>query len=220
MTFSRALRQRSRTSWDLICGHPFVQAIGDGTLSVSRFRYFMRQDYLFLIEYARVLAMAAGKAPDLTSMTSFAALLSETLNSEMALHRSMCGDYGITARQLALTRPAGATARYTQFLVDVATNGGIEEICAALLPCQWSYDEIGRSLAGSRLARPGSFHRRWINGYNSPEYRAVTEWLVGFVDRIGPHARPSTQSRMHELFEESCRHELRFWESAWRLGRA
>lgn len=196
-----------------------MQAIGDGTLSLGRFCYFMRQDYLFLIEYARVLAMAAGKAPDLDSMTRFAALLSETLNSEMALHRSFCGDFGITPRQLELTRPSAATAAYIQFLVGVATRGGIEEIAAALLPCQWSYDEMGRSLARSRRVRPGSFHRRWIDGYNSPEYHAVTEWLVGFVDRIGPRASTATQSLMYELFEESCDHEFRFWESAWRLGR-
>lgn len=219
MTFSEGLRTRSRTSWDRICGHPFVQAIGGGTLSVGRFRYFMRQDYLFLIEYARVLAIAAGKAPNLDSMTRFAALLSETLSSEMALHRSFSGDFGITPRQLGLTKPAAATVGYTHFLVETATRGGIEEVAAALLPCQWSYDEIGRSLAGSRRVRPGSFHRRWIDGYNSPEYQAVTEWLVGFVDRIGPRASIATQSRMYDLFEESCDHEFRFWESAWRLGR-
>jgi thiaminase/transcriptional activator TenA len=220
VTFSKALRERSRTSWDLICGHQFVRAIGDGTLSLVRFRNFMRQDYLFLTEYVRVLAMAAGKAPDLASMTRFATLLSETLNSEMALHRSFCGDFGITVRQLELTRPSRATTEYTRFLVDVARRGGIEEISAALLPCQWSYDDIGRAFAGNRHVRPGSFHRRWIDGYNSPEYRTVTEWLVGFVDRIGRRASSATQTRMYELFEESCRQEFRFWESAWRLGRA
>jgi thiaminase/transcriptional activator TenA len=138
----------------------------------------------------------------------------------MALHRSFCGDFGITSRQLELTKPSAATAGYTQFLVDVATRGGIEEVAAALLVCQWSYDEIGRSLSDSRRVRPGSFHRRWIDGYNSPEYQAVTEWLVGFVDRIGPRASTATQSIMYERFEESCDHEFRFWESAWRLGRA
>ena len=48
--------------------HPFVVAMGDGTLSLQRFQYFMRQDYLFLIDYARVVAIAAAKSPELGSM--------------------------------------------------------------------------------------------------------------------------------------------------------
>jgi thiaminase/transcriptional activator TenA len=43
--------------------HPFVQGIGDGTLGPDRFRYYLKQDYLFLIEYARTLALACARAP-------------------------------------------------------------------------------------------------------------------------------------------------------------
>ena len=44
------LRTRSRVAWDRMCAHPFVLAIADGSLSLGRFRFFMRQDYLFLVD--------------------------------------------------------------------------------------------------------------------------------------------------------------------------
>jgi len=218
--FARELRAGAGAAWERITTHPFTDAIGDGSLSLTRFRYFMRQDYLFLIDYARVLAMASASAPDLDSMSRFAALLDETLNSEMELHRSFCADFGIGARQLEATQPAVATTAYASFLFGVARRSHIAEISAALLPCQWSYDEIGRKLARRRGAREGSFHRRWIDGYCSPEYRQVTDWLVRFVDRVGGEAGPRARGAMHRLFAESCRHELRFWDAAWRAGRA
>ena len=43
--------------------HPFVVAMGDGTLSLEHFQHFMRQDYLFLIDYTRVLSIAVAKSP-------------------------------------------------------------------------------------------------------------------------------------------------------------
>ena len=52
-----------------------MQAMGDGSLSLERFSYYMRQDFLFLIDYCRVLAIASAKSPDLASMGRFAALL-------------------------------------------------------------------------------------------------------------------------------------------------
>ncbi|MBI4306198.1 MAG: thiaminase II [Chloroflexi bacterium] len=218
LSFADQLRQQSAELWVRMLTHPFVEALGGGRLSLGRFRYFMRQDYVFLIEYARVLAFASAKAPNLESMARFARLLDETLNSEMALHRSFCSDFGITELQLVRTRPGRSTTAYTRFLLKMAKEG-IEEISAALLPCQWSYDEIGRALARKHRGPADSFHARWIASYDSPEYHDVTEWLINFVDRIGSGTSRARRERMHRIFAESCNHEMAFWDSAWNLGR-
>ena len=219
--FSGDLRARYADEWRRAhAEHPFVRAMGDGSLSLERFQFFMRQDYLYLIDFCRVLALASAKSPDLESMGRWARLLDETLNSEMALHRGFCADFGITERELEETEPAPATVAYTRHLLETAQGGGIEEIAASLLPCQWGYDEIGRNLAARSAAPPESFHARWIAGYNAAEYRQVTDWLRRFVDGIGAAATPETRERMAGLFRASLLHEFAFWEAAWNLGRA
>ncbi|MBM3957496.1 MAG: thiaminase II, partial [Gemmatimonadetes bacterium] len=200
--FSEELRARFADDWRRAHeDHPFVLAMGDGTLPLERFQLFMRQDYLYLIDFCRVLALACAKSPDLESMGRWAKLLDETLNSEMALHRGFCADFGISRRDLERTEPAPATAAYTHYLLETAREGGIEEIAASLLPCQWGYDEIGRRLAAQGKAPPDSFHARWIAAYNAPEYRAVTDWLRALVDRLGAAAAPETRRRMAEAFK-------------------
>jgi len=219
--FSGALRETYAAEWRAAHeDHPFVGAMGDGTLTLKKFQSFMRQDYLFLIDYCRVLAIAASKCSDLDSMGWWARLLDETLNSEMALHRSFCDDFGITEKQLEQTRPAKATVEYTGFLLKTARRDSIAVISAALLPCQWGYGEIGRSLARDLKAEPGSFHARWVAGYNSPEYRALTEWLRRFVDRLGAEAGPEEQAQMQSAFLAGTGLEYAFWEQAWRSGSA
>jgi thiaminase/transcriptional activator TenA len=54
-----------------------------------------------------------------------------------------------------------------------------------------------------------------VEGYCSPEYRAVTEWLKGFVDRLAAGVDEGLRERMLEVFGESTRQEFLFWEAAW-----
>ena len=193
-----------------------MQAMGDGSLSLERFSYFMRQDYLFLVDYCRVLAIASAKSLDPGSMGHFAALLDATLNSEMELHRGFCSDLGITEAELGETVAGPATVAYTDHLVRTAYDGSIEELAAALLPCQWGYDEVGRLLEHRARPDPESFHSRWVAGYCDPGYRELTGWLRGFVDEVGAAAPADVQRRMRAVFRASTRYEYLFWDAAWR----
>ncbi|MGH3990814.1 MAG: hypothetical protein ACRDTZ_26380, partial [Pseudonocardiaceae bacterium] len=77
---SADLRTAAGEIWDAQHRHPFVRGIGDGTLDLERFRFWIRQDYLFLIEYSRLLALATARAPDVDTMRRFADLVHETLH--------------------------------------------------------------------------------------------------------------------------------------------
>ncbi|WP_309233774.1 hypothetical protein [Conexibacter sp. W3-3-2] len=87
MSFSDELRARSADLWEAQHAHPFVRGIADGTLDPRCFEHYVRQDYVFLIEYARLLALGAARAPDLETMRRFADLAQAILGEEMELHR-------------------------------------------------------------------------------------------------------------------------------------
>ena len=67
-SFTQAIRAKARPIWDRELKHPFVRGLGDGTLPIDRFRFYLGQDYLFLIEYCRVFALATAKARDLQTI--------------------------------------------------------------------------------------------------------------------------------------------------------
>src|ERR1035438_8521726 len=98
--FTERLRQKAAGVWEAQHQHPFVRGIGDGTLDKERFKFWLRQDYVFLIEYARLLALAAARSPDLETMTRFAQLINETLGTEMSLQRAYAAELGIGAGEL------------------------------------------------------------------------------------------------------------------------
>ena len=71
MSLTAALRAEADPVWRAQLDHPFVRGIGDGTLSLDRFTHWVRQDYLFLIEYCRLFGLAAARAPDLATLVRF-----------------------------------------------------------------------------------------------------------------------------------------------------
>jgi thiaminase/transcriptional activator TenA len=214
--FTATLLDDTAPIWARVRTHPFVQGLGDGSLPLDSFRHYMVQDYLFLVEFCRVLALGAAKAPDLETMARFSELLHATLHTEMALHRSYAARFGISEAELESALPSAATHAYTRHLLHAALGGTIGELAAALLPCQWSYAEIGRLLDRTAPRPLHALYGEWIAAYASPEFGALADWLRGVVDRLAASAGDAERARMAQHFVDSARYEYLFWDSAFR----
>lgn len=214
MRLSERLHAAAAPIWQKTLSHPFVTGLGDGSLPLENFRFYMCQDYVFLVEYSRLLALATAKAADLETMGRFATLLDATLNREMALHREFAAQCGISATALAETIPAPTTYAYTRHLVRVAALADLPEIVAALLPCQWGYCEIGQLLASRGKPTNMPFYGQWIDMYASVEFAALAAWIRDVLDSF-----PGTGDEKHlvDTFYTSARYEYLFWEMAYRL---
>lgn len=217
MGFSDDMRRECAKIWDTEHSHPLVTGIGDGTLELEKFQYYMRQDYIYLIDFCRVIALAVAKTPDVEEMGWFAKLLDETLNTEMALHVSFCEDFGISEAELLATQPSPTTQAYTRFLLQVAYRGSIGEISSAILPCMWGYSEIGQMLYDRGLPGEAPLYARWIEMYNSQEFADLAAQLREFLDRIAENCGDDEIERMREAFLAGSRYEYMFWDAAWRM---
>ncbi len=215
MGVSDDLRQLAAPIWEAQLAHPFVQGIGDGTLAVETFGFWLRQDYLFLIDYARVLGYAAARAPDLETMRGFAAVMHETLHVEMDLHRSYVSEFGITVADLEAEEMLPTTRAYADFLLRTAATADFAEVVAAVLPCMWGYSELGRTLASQGLPAEDRY-ARWITMYADDAFATLAEWCRAALDAAAERLSPAARRRVDAAFITSRRYELAFWDMAWR----
>lgn len=213
-TASTRFRQAADQIWEAQHGHPFVRGIGDGTLDPDRFGFWLRQDYLYLIDYSRLFAAGALRAPDLAAMTAFAELLRGIMVTEMDLHRSYVAGFGITGADLERETKAPTTQGYTDFLLRVATTGDYAELLGALLPCLWGYNEIGLRLAEGGLPDDERY-RAWIEMYASDEFTTLATWGRDLTDAACDALPEPAMKRVEDAFITSSRYELAFWEMAW-----
>ena len=216
MGWSRRLRSEADPIWREIIAHPFLRELGAGTLAPERFRFFLMQDYPYLKEFARVLALAVSRGGRLREMSFFAELLHGILEIEMALHRSYCAEFGITQEELESTRLAPTAHGYTRHLLSVGAMGTEAEITAALLPCMVTYAEIGARLSASPPAQ-APLYVRWIETYASEAFQQVARRVEEAFDRMEPLVGPEESERCRDNYAVSFRYEWMFWEMSYRM---
>lgn len=214
MKFSERLYEKLQPIWRQNHNHPFVQGMGDGTLEKEKFRFYMIQDYLYLIDYAKLFAIGAMKATDLQTMGKFAALLDSTLNEEMSLHREYAKKFEISEKELEKAQPSPTTLAYTHYMLHVGQSGTLAELVAALLPCMWSYWEIGKELS----EKPGAnneFYREWIEMYSSEEFGELATWCINLFDSLTEDKSEVELEKLEEIFLNTTRFEHMFWDMAY-----
>lgn len=212
--FTDELRQFAAPIWEADLRHPFVRGIADGTLPPDKFKFYLIQDYLFLLDYSRVFAYGVIKAPDEATMALFSQLLNETLNTEMDLHRGYCEKFGISAAEMEQAPVAPTTHAYTRHVLNVAQSGTLAELIAGVLPCQWGYAEIGTTLA-EQGGSPEPLYQEWIEMYASEAFLALGKWLRSLLNELTAESSSAEKERLKRHFLFSSRYEYLFWEMAW-----
>lgn len=215
-------RSAAGADWAAYVHHPFVTALGDGSLPRSAFLHYLRQDYVFLRHFARAWALAVVKADTLDEMTPAAATVQALVHEEMALHVQLCAAEGITQEALATTEEAPENIAYTRYVLEAGFSGDLCDLLAALAPCVLGYGEIGARVA--ETAAPETPYRHWIDTYAGREYQALCGTVGALIDnavvrRLG--ARPDQNPRwpgLTERFLAATRLEAAFWQMGLRAA--
>ncbi len=216
MSFCDHLRKLAQPIWEAQLTHPFVVALGKGTLPERKFKYYILQDARFLGDLARVFAACAEKAPNAESALRFAKLVEETIVVERGLHENYGKRWKMTPKQMISVPMAPTTYAYTRHMLAVAQTGSAAEITVVALPCAWIYCVVGQHLLRKGPPPEGHPYRDWLMLYASPEFAEVQRWMRAKTDLWAKNAGKEGRRRMEEAFVISSRYEWMFWEMAWK----
>ncbi len=221
--FTDQLWERVEPIWQSYLEHPFVKGLGEGWLEQDKFRHWLKQDYVYLIEYSRLFALGSAKAPDLKTMMMFAKLLHGTLDMEMDLHRQYASKFGITSDELESTKAAATTTAYTSYMLNVSQLGGVENVVASVLACAWSYNFIGKELATWSGALEHEFYGNWVQMYSSDEFTELAADCKNLINEIAKDKPVRDLKELEEIIVKTSLFEYMFWEMAekreeWPVG--
>lgn len=184
----------------------FITQLADGTLAPADFEYYLAQDAFYLKHYAQVLSEASALAPDLDAQRFWASSASQILEGELQLHRSYLAE--------GSANPSSTTLNYVNHLA--ASKQSYGELIAAILPCYWLYQDIGKRLASANHeAHP---YNKWLVTYASEEFDQATEQAINMVRVAWRKADADQRERMRLAFVRSSEHEVAFFDQA-RLNR-
>lgn len=189
--------------------HPFNQQLMDGTLQRDKFAYYIEQDVHYLKVYSRVNAIIAARiAPKYAA--AFLKNSNYSANDEQTLVHEFL-KYKLNLPRTGLIAPA--TKRYNEHLLNITQHESAAVAVAAILPCQWIYQEIGTYIA--KHAKPNNPYAPWFNTYSSEASKISTHQLIRIFDELASTQSDATKQRMVEVFKESSQLELDFWDDAY-----
>ena len=222
MSFFERLKADAAAEWLAYTEHSFTKGLADGSLPEAAFRHYLVQDYLFLIEFARIYALSVYKSPKLADMREGAAGLSAILDVEMDLHVKLCAGWGLSPRDLEQASPAAEMLAYTRYVLDAGMRGDLLALKVALAPCVIGYAEIAARLTAQPDAHAeANPYRVWIAEYAGGPYQDVATRARAHLDSLADrYATPAREAELTAIFREATRLEIDFWEMGWRKGQS
>jgi thiaminase/transcriptional activator TenA len=177
--------------------HPTVHALMRGSLTDAQARYWLEQDYLYLLDEVRVLARLAWQAPP-DHRADLIDLAWTVIHEEIPKHVTMCQRFGA---ELDRAVKGPATRAYTAWLLDAAANYGVGMI--ALLSGLWGYSRLGQQMSVPAEPR----FEDWVESYQDPAFPALARRYADMVDEV-----PVDPRIANATFLEGMRHALAFWD--------
>lgn len=204
-----------RADWDAYTKHEFVQKLAEGTLAQPCYLHYLKQDFLFLKQYARAYALAIYKARTLADMRKALPSVHALLDSEINHHITYCGNWGLTESDLEAEPEDFGTVAYTRYVLDAGMTGDIVDLYAALAPCSIGYAEIGRNLkASAQTVFEGNPFASWIELYSGEEFQQGVAEGTAHIDELLAEININSQRgrNLVEVFRTATRMEIAFWQ--------
>lgn len=200
--------------WRAYVGHDFVRQLGAGTLPAGSFRHYLKQDYRFLIHFARAYALAAYKSWNVDDLRHAVAGVKTIVEVELGLHVEYCREWGVSEADLAHLPEARATVAYTRYVLDCGNRGDLLDLHVALAPCLVGYAEVAEFLRADPSTVRGSAnpYEAWIVMYESAEFQAAARAEEAWLDARLAQVTPARFAELEALFADATRLEIDFWQ--------
>jgi thiaminase/transcriptional activator TenA len=193
-----------------------VQELGKGTLDKDRFKFYLLQDYHYLLQYAKVFAAAVLKSDNEEYMSNFTTVQNYIFNTEMDVHREYMKRFGITPEEIDSVKSSLYNRTYTANMLAHGFTGGLADIIATVLPCGWTYSDYGKRLKEQYAGNlQDNFYKTWIENYASDSFASSLEWLFGALDSLTAAMSDKQLEKIEEIFISSVEFEYLFWDMAY-----
>src|SRR3989338_6578246 len=182
--------------------HPFVQGMKKGSLNENAFKIYVAQDAFFLRAFSQAYALAIAKCDDTETAKIFHKLMAGILE-KLNLHKEYSRKLGI---EIDKVKPLPACRAYTDFLLRIAYQKGIDEIVAAVAPCMVLYAFIGKNLAENYDSK--SRYIDWIKAYSNEDMQNLAKQMEELLDTA---AKDTKEVRDAYAYAMEC--ELDFFDA-------
>ena len=204
--------KHSLPTYTKILQMPYIKELMAGTLPQRCFTFYIQQDELYLKDYGKALNAIVELLPKQSHKELFTFFAEEAVLSEQQLHESFIKKLQIEPQ----TQKSKACLSYTNFLNECTLRGDLEVSLAAILPCFWVYNEVGKYVVANQNKKGNNPYQAWIDTYSCDEFDNEVRQCIDVCDEYASTS-PEKHDAMTEAYAIGTLAEFNFWDSAYRL---
>lgn len=210
---SARLRRDADAIWKGIIKHPFVVELYEGVLPIEKFRFYVLQDYNYLVFNMKNLGILSAKAESVRAMRDMLEIAHLEATSEFESYERLLGNLGYTIEDALRNEPTLTSISYGSFLLATSSLKTFWEGLAATLPCFWTYAEIAEFHKDRLNENQNRLYSEWASVYLTESYLALVSRLKGLLDE----ANNIEYEKLREPFLTASKYEYRYWDMAYEM---
>lgn len=217
MLFSQLIEANSQI-WDEYLHHEFVKKLENGSLKEENFLFYLKQDYIYLIHYAKCYARLALNAKNAEELRFAMKFQNYIIEGEIELHKSIL-KLGIDADKLNVKDESLTNIAYTRYMLSVGESGDFLDMLVALSACAIGYGYIGAEIYKRLDKKKLQNHpyKEWILTYSSDEFQNEIKEFEDFLNSYTQKISQEKFENLSEIFYNVVRLESAFWEHALQM---
>ena len=220
MKLSDTLYKGAEHLWKEASEKPFVVQMAKGMLDPERFRHYMMQDYLYLLDYIGILTQTEERAADPGLQVFLRDLIVATKEETERVHVPNMREIGIRDEDLEDCEEEAVISEYVGYMKRQLEEKGLIAGLTALLQCSWVYAYIGQILT-ERYPEDiaASPYRSWFEAYTCREYIESNQKWIDVLDREAEGVGPEGRETLGQIFQKCAEYENRLWDVLWQGGK-
>ncbi|KAF3492252.1 phosphomethylpyrimidine kinase [Arthroderma uncinatum] len=198
--------------WKAFTEHDFVQKLSTGELPVENFKWYLVQDYLYLVHFARSNALAAYKNHNMEDIAMSAKIVLH-IQHEMRLHLDYCSSFGLSKEDVESSKESLTCTAYSRYILDIGQSGDWLALQFALAPCLLGYGAIAQRLFHARESvREGNNYWKWVENYVAEDYSDAVKLGLAMLEKHSRNISPSRVEELIQIFIRATELEIGFWD--------
>ncbi|AAL81461.1 transcriptional regulator [Pyrococcus furiosus DSM 3638] len=205
--FSEELIKENENIWRRFLPHKFLIEMAENTIKKENFEKWLVNDYYFVKNALRFMALLMAKAPD--DLLPFFAESIYYISKELEMFEKKAQELGISLNGEIDWRAKS----YVNYLLSVASLGSFLEGFTALYCEEKAYYEAWKWVRENLKER--SPYQEFINHWSSQEFGEYVKRIEKILNSLAEKHGEFEKERAREVFKEVSKFELIFWDIAY-----
>ncbi|MFN2340418.1 MAG: thiaminase II [Halanaerobium sp.] len=211
MSFQEIIED-TKNNWKKVIEHPFVKEIFSGDLDEDIFKFYLKQDYYYLNQSMRNMAVLISKLDNVQAKQKLIGVLNSEANVEFAEYEKLLDLYKINKANYKNFRLSYANISYSNYLLAVSSQNSFAEGLAALIPCYWIYQKMAEEHSDHLRENKNEIYKNWAAVFRSSEYRELVEDLIILLEAKLTEAN---FEQLKDQFNNSIKFEYQFFDDVY-----